>query len=244
MVKTLIVDDSSEVRGTMRQVLAARYPFFEIGEAATASDALHHAKASRVDLAFVDVRLPDGSGLDLLCSLSHVLPQAIFCVLNSYDFPEYRLAARDRGAAHFLVMGTSTSTDMVEVVDAMLATRVRALIVDDDTGRRQTFAGNLSARWPAMIVVDTVDPLQGLAIAPALKPDILFVEATLLRASADLSIALKAANATATVVALTRMSSAVDRSVASHVGVDYFVCADSALDTDIAAIVCAAMMRH
>lgn len=244
MVKALIIEESSEVRGSMRQVLEGRYPFFEIGEAATASDAWRHAKASRVDLAFVDVRLPDGSGLDLVRTFSRLLPQATFCVLTSYDFPEYRRAARDRGAGHFLVKGTSTSTDMIEVVDAMLASRVRALVVDDDPGRRRTFAGNLSARWPAMIVVDAVDPVQALSIAPTLKPDLMFVEATLLEASAGLSTALKAANAAAIVVALTRTTSPVDRSVALRTGADYSNCVADALDTDIAGIVRAALLRH
>jgi CheY-like chemotaxis protein len=133
---------------------------------------------------------------------------------------------------------------MIEVVDAMLASRVRTLIVDDDPGRRRTFAGNLSARWPGVIVVDAVDPVQALAIVPALKPDIMFVAATLLEASAGLSIALKASNAAAMVVAVTRTSSPVDRSVALREGTDYSDCADDALNTGIAAIVHAAMLRH
>jgi DNA-binding NarL/FixJ family response regulator len=244
MVKALIIEESSEVRGSMRQVLEGRYPFFEIGEAATARDAWRHAKASRVALAFVDVRLPDGSGLDLIRTLSRVLPQANFCVLTEYDLPEYRLAARDRGAGHFLVKGTSTSADVIEVVDAMLASRIRALIVDDDPGRRRTFADNLSARWPAMIVVDAVDPVQASSIAPVLKPDLTFVEARLLEASAGLSVTLKAANATAVVVALTPPSSPDDRRMAPRAGADYPDCAADALDTDIAGIVRAAMLRH
>lgn len=228
----------------MRQVLAARFPFLEIDEVATARDARHHAQASKAGLFFVDVRLPDGNGLELASDLAAAFPQSVICVVTSYDLPEYRRAARNCGACHFLAKCTSTSAQLIEIVDTTLASRVRALIVDDDASRRRAFAEMLSARWPAMIVVEAVDARDGSEKAPALKPDLVFVEVSLLRNAARLCTSVRSVHASSVVIALTGATTRTDRHCAPPGGADRCVCPSDGLDADIAAIVHAASARR
>jgi two-component system, LytTR family, response regulator len=66
----LIVDDEPHARATLRQLLAAEPGVVLAGEAGTAASAAALLETMMPDLVFLDVQLPDGTGLDLL----HALP--------------------------------------------------------------------------------------------------------------------------------------------------------------------------
>jgi DNA-binding NarL/FixJ family response regulator len=172
---SLIVDDSSVFRESMRRLLAAHFSFMHIGEAATLGDAMRETRTLKPDVVFVDLRLPDGNGLDLSRWLTSTFPRSVICVTTSFDLPEYRSAARDCGAQHYLSKGTSTSADVVAVIAELLAKRVRMLIVDDDDGRRSLIADNVYSRWPTVISVEAVDDRDGFDKALSFKPDLVLI---------------------------------------------------------------------
>jgi DNA-binding NarL/FixJ family response regulator len=120
MFDTLICEDNAGFRNSLRQLLSGHFPFMHITEAADCKDALHHALTQRFDLIFVDVRLPDGSGLELTRRIKAVFADAVICVLTSYDIPEYRAAALQSGARYFMVKGDVTDADIIAVVESLL----------------------------------------------------------------------------------------------------------------------------
>lgn len=123
MVRLLIVDDSEVFRRSIRQLLHARFAGIECHEASTAAQALAQAGALEPHLAFIDVRLPDGSGLDLSRRLRAEAPATRLCVVTSFDLPEYREAARACGVRHYIVKGNATAADFVAVMRSLLDER-------------------------------------------------------------------------------------------------------------------------
>jgi DNA-binding NarL/FixJ family response regulator len=245
MVKTLIVDDSAVFRRSMRQMLASRFRYMRIAEAATLREAVLQANALRSDLVFVDVRLPDGNGLDLPGLLAPTLPQSRVCIVTSFDLPEYRSAARASGAWHFLAKGGSTSAEVVAVVEATLSHRLATLVVDDNAPRRARVVESLAVHWPVMMVFEAANLRSALAMAPVVRPELVLARLGLLTASGPgLSPAIKAIRASATVVALGHALQPRHRAAALHCGADHVVEWRSGIDDDIAAIMNAVLSRR
>jgi DNA-binding response OmpR family regulator len=69
--RLLVVDDDQDLRDTLTEQLAL-YDEFEILSADTAASAVNQAKGDRIDLAIIDVGLPDMDGREAECSVSRV----------------------------------------------------------------------------------------------------------------------------------------------------------------------------
>ena len=97
-VTSLIVDDEPLARGRLR-ALAARAPWLEVvGEAATGRAAVAVVDELQPDLLFLDVQLPDVSGLEVLRRVRH-RPAVIFT--TAYD--QYAVTAFELGALDYLL---------------------------------------------------------------------------------------------------------------------------------------------
>lgn len=123
MFDTLICEDNPAFRDSLCQLLLGHFPFMHITEAADCKDALRHALTRRFDLIFVDVRLPDGSGLALTQRIKDKYADAVICVLTSYDIPEYHTAAMQSGASCFMVKGDTTEAEIITMVESLLVER-------------------------------------------------------------------------------------------------------------------------
>ena len=64
----------------------------------------------------MDLRLPDEMGSDLTKRIKAKFPKTNVAILTSYDLPEYRETAAERGAECFLVKGSSTPEDIFRQV--------------------------------------------------------------------------------------------------------------------------------
>jgi DNA-binding NarL/FixJ family response regulator len=64
-VRVFLLDDHEIVRTGLRSLLEATDDLVVVGEAATVAEALVRIPAARPDVAVLDVRLPDGSGVDV-----------------------------------------------------------------------------------------------------------------------------------------------------------------------------------
>lgn len=103
MIRLLIVDDHPVVLGGLRGALAGHAGIGEIVVAASQAEALEVLRSGRAfDVALVDIRLGDGSGLDLIEAPGIPEPPA-WIVLTSFDTPQHMAAALDRGASGFLL---------------------------------------------------------------------------------------------------------------------------------------------
>jgi len=112
----LIVDDDALFRELFGRVIAKRFPEARIAEAADIGLARAQIRRNRPDVAFIDVCLPDGSGLDLVKELRREGSSATIAVCTSYDIPEYREAAERSGATCFLAKDGLKADDIARVV--------------------------------------------------------------------------------------------------------------------------------
>jgi DNA-binding NarL/FixJ family response regulator len=245
MIKILIVDDSAVFRGSICQVLAARFPAMHIAEATTAFDAVLQARTLKPDLLFIDVRLPDGSGFDLAHSVGATLLDSAICIVASFDLPEYRSAAKACGARHYLGKATSTGADFIAVVEVLLAERFRTLLVEHDDRRRKMVAAALVAHWPRMHLVEAATGRSAFEKILAFRPDLVLVGTGLLMATApELCKMVRKIHPASTIVAVV-CSVASDRRESAHrAGADYAVDWNGDFNGDIKAIVHAALLRE
>lgn len=123
MFKILIVEDNRLLRDALCTSLQAHFPHLTMMTAARIQDARAKVRAMKPDLIFVDMRLPDGKGLDFTRSLRAAGNKSVIIVLTSHDLPEYREAAFSSGADHFMVKGSVDMNDLFAVVESTLALR-------------------------------------------------------------------------------------------------------------------------
>lgn len=97
-LKVMIIDDERLAREEIKQHLLSYQGFDIVGEAANADDAEKQIIQHQPDLLFLDIQMPERSGLDLLESLEHV-PEVIFT--TAYD--QYAVKAFELNALDYLV---------------------------------------------------------------------------------------------------------------------------------------------
>ena len=114
-LKIFLVDDHEVVRRGVRDLLEGEDDFEVVGEAGTVEDALHRIKASQPDVAVLDVRLPDGSGVELCRELRSDHPALACLMLTSYDDDEALFEAIVAGAAGY-VLKQVKGNDIIDAV--------------------------------------------------------------------------------------------------------------------------------
>ncbi|MFJ8812554.1 response regulator [Amycolatopsis thermoflava] len=103
MIKVFLVDDHEVVRRGVADLLEADPALTVVGEASTAAQALSRILALRPDVAVLDVRLPDGNGIELCRELRSRLPDLNVLILTSYTDEEAMLNAILAGAGGYVI---------------------------------------------------------------------------------------------------------------------------------------------
>jgi two-component system response regulator DevR len=102
-VRVFLLDDHEIVRRGLVDLLGAARDMVVVGEAGTAHEALQRIPAARPDVAILDARLPDGSGIDVCREVRSRTPSVHCLILTSYDDDEALFAAVMSGAAGYLL---------------------------------------------------------------------------------------------------------------------------------------------
>jgi len=123
MLKTLIFEDSAFFRQLLKETLHSRFPSMDIAEAENGKDALQKVESFRPHLIFMDIKLPGENGLELTKKIKARYSDISIIILTSYDLPEYREAAREYQADHFLSKGASTKEDILTLVQSIITER-------------------------------------------------------------------------------------------------------------------------
>ena len=126
MVKMLIVEDNQLFLSTLRESLGHRFPALEIDAAESLAEALLKLRACPPDLALLDLRLPDGSGLELAATLLRDWPGLPVAICTSYDLPEYRDAADRIGVTTFLLKQRLDWNELDTFINGPSTPRARA----------------------------------------------------------------------------------------------------------------------
>jgi two-component system response regulator DevR len=103
MVKIFLVDDHEVVRRGLIDLLGAEPGLEVVGEAGSVSEALARIPAARPDVAVLDVRLPDGNGIELCRDLLSRMPDLRCLMLTSFSSDEALLDAILAGASGYVV---------------------------------------------------------------------------------------------------------------------------------------------
>ena len=124
-VRIFLLDDHEVVRRGIAELLATVPDFQIVGEAGSAAEALDRVFACMPDVAVLDARLPDGSGIDVCREIRANLPSTYCLILTSHDDEDAVLAAVLAGASGYVLKEVRTGT----LVDAIRqAARGRSLI--------------------------------------------------------------------------------------------------------------------
>ncbi|WP_432546021.1 response regulator [Kineococcus sp. SYSU DK004] len=118
-VRVFLTDDHAVVRAGLRAVLESG-GLQVVGEAGSVAEAVAGITMTRPDVAVLDGRLPDGSGVDVCRQVRVVSPATRTLVLTSYDDDEALLASVLAGASGYLLKEIRT-TDLVASVRAVAA---------------------------------------------------------------------------------------------------------------------------
>src|SRR5690348_3182801 len=87
-MRILLVDDHEVVRQGLRALLERREGLQVVGEAGTEADAMREALRLRPDVVVMDVRLPDGSGVEACRDVRAAAPEIKVLMLTSYPDEE------------------------------------------------------------------------------------------------------------------------------------------------------------
>ena len=132
-ISVYLLDDHEVVRAGLKALLDSHDGMRVIGEGGTARDALTDLPRLRPDVAVLDARLPDGSGIEVCRDVRAQHPEISALILTSYDDDEALFAAIMAGAAGY-VLKDIRGNDLVSairvvasgssLIDPALTTRV------------------------------------------------------------------------------------------------------------------------
>ncbi|WP_433599327.1 response regulator [Nocardia sp. CA-135953] len=115
MTSVFLVDDHQIVRRGVKDLIDSEPDLEVVGEAGTASQALARIPALRPQVAVLDVRLPDGNGIELCRELLNQHPELRCLILTSFTDEQAMLDAILAGASGYVVK----DIDTVELVEAI-----------------------------------------------------------------------------------------------------------------------------
>lgn len=145
MIRVFLVDDHEIVRRGLADLVGTHSDLQVVGEASTVRHAIGRIEATAPDVAVLDVRLPDGSGVDLCRDIRSRLPDVRCLILTAYDDDDAVTSAVLAGASGYVLkdIGGARLVESIRAVAAgrsllnasmtkRAAARIRAAADDDD----------------------------------------------------------------------------------------------------------------
>jgi two-component system, NarL family, response regulator DevR len=102
-IRVFLLDDHEIVRRGLRELLESEGDIEVVGESGLAQEAARRIPALRPDVAVLDGRLPDGSGIDVCRDIRSQHPEIAALILTSYDDDEALFSAIMAGAAGYVL---------------------------------------------------------------------------------------------------------------------------------------------
>ena len=131
-VRVLLCDDHEVVREGLRTLITRQKSMQVVGEAGSVAEVVDAAAKAKPDVIIMDVRLPDGSGVEACRTIREARPETRVIMLTSYADDEALFASIVAGAAGYLLKQTRGQA----VIDAITAVAAgRSLLDPDVTGK-------------------------------------------------------------------------------------------------------------
>jgi DNA-binding NarL/FixJ family response regulator len=119
-IRVFLLDDHEVVRRGIRELLESEGDIEVVGESGTAQEAIRRIPALRPDVAILDGRLPDGTGMEVCREVRSVDPSIQALILTSYDDDEALFSAIMAGAAGYILKQVR-GNDLVDTVRRVAA---------------------------------------------------------------------------------------------------------------------------
>jgi two-component system, NarL family, response regulator DevR len=119
-IRVFLLDDHEVVRRGLRDLFESSGKVEVVGESASAEEAVRRIPALRPDVAVLDARLPDGSGIDVCRDVRSLDPTIKALILTSYDDDEALFSAIMAGAAGYVLKNIS-GTDLIDAIARVAA---------------------------------------------------------------------------------------------------------------------------
>jgi two-component system, NarL family, response regulator DevR len=150
-LRVFVLDDHEVVRRGLRELLEAEGDITVVGDAGTARAAIAQIPLARPDVAVLDVRLPDGDGIEVCREIRSLSPGTACLMLTSFADDDAVYAAIMAGAAGY-VLKQVDSADLVDAVrwvgrgESLLDPAVTARVLERMRGGPEVRLAGLSAQ--------------------------------------------------------------------------------------------------
>ncbi len=131
-IRVFLLDDHEVVRRGLHELLMLEGDLDVVGEASTAQEALTRIPLVKPTVAVLDVRLPDGSGVEVCREIRELVPDTRCLMLTSYADDEALFDAIMAGASGY-VLKDIRGTDLVDAIRSVAAGK--SLLDPDATAR-------------------------------------------------------------------------------------------------------------
>lgn len=118
-MRMFIVDDSEILRSRLVQVLSEIKGIEIVGEAGFVRDAVREIKKLNPDIAIIDLKMADGTGIDILTAMKKDNLATRFIVFTNYPYLQYRKKCLDAGADFFFYKATELNK-LMELLKTLL----------------------------------------------------------------------------------------------------------------------------
>src|SRR5262245_47465854 len=115
MIRVFLLDDHEVVRRGLVSLLEAAGDIEVVGESGSAQEATRRIPAVRPDVAVLDARLPDGSGIDVCRDIRSADPSIHALILTSYQDDQALFGAIMAGAAGY-VLKQVRGNDLIDAI--------------------------------------------------------------------------------------------------------------------------------
>ena len=109
MKTALLLEDYEETRTWLACIVRAAFDEVEVFEAATLEQARMVIKDQKIDLALIDINLPDGNGVDFVKDVMAVSPETYCVMATIFDDDAHIFPALKAGAQGYLLKEQSTN---------------------------------------------------------------------------------------------------------------------------------------
>jgi|WetSurMetagenome_2_1015567.scaffolds.fasta_scaffold00689_2 two-component system, NtrC family, response regulator PilR len=120
-MRALVLDDEQGIRKTLRVILAEGG--IEVYEAGSLAEAQALVKDYYFDLAVVDIRLPDGSGIDVLRNIKEISPETVVLVITAFASTETAIETMKAGAYDYVTK--PFNLDEIRIVFKNISEKIR-----------------------------------------------------------------------------------------------------------------------
>jgi DNA-binding NarL/FixJ family response regulator len=98
----VIADDSSLLRDRIKSLLSSINHNSVLYEAKNGMEALQIIREKKPDIAFLDIRMPEMNGIEVLKKIRELKMKTRVCILTNYPYPQYKKRCMEEGADFFL----------------------------------------------------------------------------------------------------------------------------------------------